>query len=164
MIVHNALTRWICRRLRDRAVSLALTRDCDFKIGPASDPYMLRWWVIPRNKWFNIYLHAYRHDDDDRACHCHPWHSLSFALSGTVEEIYLNKGQERRREIKPGSVIIRSAKFAHRLVVPEWHAITLFLTGPVIREWGFWCQGARFVPWQQFVDDRDAGRVGRGCE
>ena len=38
-----------------------------FVIGGADDPYMLRWYLIPRNRRFNIYLHKFLRDDDDRA-------------------------------------------------------------------------------------------------
>ena len=45
-------------------------------------PYLTRWHVLPRNKWFNIYLHRFIHGDDDRALHDHPWHSASLILDG----------------------------------------------------------------------------------
>src|SRR5690606_32105599 len=32
-------------------------RGPDVIIGGAHDPYLKRWWVIPRNRFFNIYLH-----------------------------------------------------------------------------------------------------------
>lgn len=35
---------------------VAARRAPDFIIGGKDTPYMLRWWIIPRNKWFNIYL------------------------------------------------------------------------------------------------------------
>ncbi|EIC64345.1 hypothetical protein [Mycobacteroides abscessus] len=30
-------------------------------------PYLLRWYVIPRNRWVNVYLHKFLRDDEDRA-------------------------------------------------------------------------------------------------
>ena len=39
----------------------------DFVIGPIDNPYMLRWWLLPRNEVFNVYYHVIRHSDDDRA-------------------------------------------------------------------------------------------------
>jgi hypothetical protein len=51
---------------------IAGSRPPDFVIGGDS-PYMLRWWIIPRNKFFNIYLHRFLRSDDDRALHDHPW-------------------------------------------------------------------------------------------
>ncbi len=46
------------------------SRVADFIIG---DFYLLRWWVIPRNEMYNLYLHDIRKSDDDRALHDHPW-------------------------------------------------------------------------------------------
>jgi hypothetical protein len=50
-------------------------RDPDFIIG--NPPYMLRWWLLPRNPTFNVYYHRILRDDDDRALHDHPWPSFS---------------------------------------------------------------------------------------
>jgi len=33
-------------------------RSPDFVIGPFESPYMLRWYMIPRNRWFGIYWHS----------------------------------------------------------------------------------------------------------
>jgi hypothetical protein len=132
----------------------------DFVIGPHSTPYMLRWWVIPRNRWFNIYLHKILKSDDDRALHDHPWINVSILLRGSYREI-TPRGEFVR---KAGSFVFRRAKSLHRLVVDEGtHVWSLFITGPVIREWGFECpKGWR--PWREFVDARDSGQIGRGCD
>ena len=49
-------------------------------------PYLTRWHMIPRNPWFNIYLHFFVHGDDDRALHDHPWRSWSLLLDGGYRE------------------------------------------------------------------------------
>jgi hypothetical protein len=190
MILNNSITRWAARRLAARFARIP--RRPDFVIGGAENPYLLRWWLIPRNRWFNIYLHEFHRDDDDRAPHDHPWWSVSIALGwndwlrepdgtetrqtgrGHMTEVYRDRdGNMQRRTIEPGSVAFRSAKFAHRLVVPQRGFRTIFITGPRIREWGFWCAGkahgqpARFVDWRTFTSaDKtgDSSRVGRGCE
>src|ERR1700684_1178987 len=61
-----------------------------FVIGDPKNPYMLRWYILPRNPLFNVYLHKFlRNDDDDRALHDHPWPSLSLLVKGwVVEEIF----------------------------------------------------------------------------
>ena len=38
-------------------------------IGGAEDPYLLRWYLIPRNPFVNVYLHKFLRSDDDRALH-----------------------------------------------------------------------------------------------
>jgi hypothetical protein len=143
-----------------------------FIIGDPKEPYLLRWFLIPRNPWFNLYLHKFCRDDIDRALHDHPWASLSIVLRGG----YYEHTDESRRWFGPGSFIFRGATYRHRVELrvpvrplssleerePAW---TLFLTGPKVRVWGFWCgeDGKRFVPWDQFVDRENTGEVGKGC-
>ena len=68
----------IAKFIRGRALKLIWHREPDFLIGPSKDdPYMMRWWWLPRNRFLNVYVHVVRHDDDDRALHDHPWPSLS---------------------------------------------------------------------------------------
>lgn len=135
----------------------------DFVIGPPNAPYLRRWWVIPRNRFFNIYLHNILRSDDDRALHDHPWYNCSILLRGSYDEV-TPAGTTRRIAWRLSGIVFRCATAAHRLVIPEngrqvW---TIFITGPVIRVWGFHCP-KRWVPWREFVDDRDSGKVGRGC-
>lgn len=130
----------------------------DFVVHNASGPYLSRWYLIPRNRWLNVYLHRFDGSDEDRALHDHPWASLSVMLKGELVEVTT----QGRRTIKAGAVRLRRANFAHRLEhlgVTTW---TLFITGPRIREWGFHCpKGWRH--WRDFTDARDSGKIGRGC-
>lgn len=154
---------------------VVVKRRPDFIIG--SDPmrpYMLRWYVIPRNRWLNVYLHHVRRDDEDRALHDHPWTSISICLDGVVGEVYKTKtGAEARRIVVKGDLVYRSSKLAHRLWLPEGPAWTLFMTGPRIREWGFWCPkdspAGGWRHWKDFTAFRDVGedgkgRIGQGCD
>ncbi len=128
----------------------------DFVIG---DNYLRRWWIVPRNPFANVYLHEILHSDDDRALHDHPWDNRTFVLEGG----YIEHTPEGVFERKAGDVIARKASDAHRLEIPEGgRAVSIFMTGPVIREWGFHCpQGWRH--WREFVDARDTGQIGKGC-
>lgn len=130
----------------------------DFVIGPKADPYMLRWWLIPRNEVFNVYYHVIRHDDDDRALHDHPWPSFSVLVRGGLCEITPDGAVTH----EAGACVYRGPDHAHRLeLVGGEAAETLFITGPRVRDWGFHCpQGWR--RWQDFVAE-DPGEVGRGC-
>ena len=138
-------------------------RPPDFVIGPREHPYLLRWWLIPRNRFFNIYLHKILRDDDDRALHDHPWWNLSVVLAGG----YLEVERDRTSYRGPGSFVLRRPSLAHRLVLPirnggiRW-CWTLFITGPRLRNWGFHCPKG-WVPWREFVQESDHGNVGRGC-
>lgn len=131
-----------------------------FEIGGHERPYIRRWWLIPRNRVFNVYLHQILRSDDDRALHCHPWHNVSIVLSGCYRE-HLRDGLSRLRSA--GCLIARDAETAHRLEIIDRPAWTLFLTGPRIRDWFFHCpQG--LVHWRDFTNPLDTGTVGRGCD
>lgn len=142
---------------------LAESRHPDFIIGGATTPYMLRWWVIPRNKIFNIYLHKFLRSDDDRALHDHPWVNVSYLLEGTyVEHTIEAGGVQKAVRYSAGDLKFRRSVAAHRIEIeqPCW---SLFITGPVIREWGFHCvHGWR--SWKIFTSERDKGSIGRGCD
>ena len=158
------LPRPIIRRLCDRLMHIPAVRAPDVIIGGAADPYLRRWWVIPRNRFCNIYLHHFLRSDDDRALHDHPWINASILLDGRyVEHTILAGGVNRRKEYRAGDVKLRGARSAHRVELVDGPCWTLFVTGPRLREWGFHCpRGWR--PWQQFVDGKDSGSIGRGCD
>lgn len=142
-------------------------RTADFVIRSNDEPVMSRWYLIPRNRWFNIYLH--RLDGaDPQPVHDHPWASCSIMLKGerwewvpsnplTKWEVgqwahpvakeysaYLRAAKAARYQVLrkclrgPGSIIFRRATDAHRLETIGGPSYSLFITGPVVREWGFW--------------------------
>jgi hypothetical protein len=134
-----------------------------FVIGPR---YLLRWYVIPRNPWLNVYLHQFLHDDEDRALHDHPWWFISIMLRGKYREMVDNECFVERSS---PSIAFRNATHAHRVILkrnyrdepqPCW---TLVITGRVTRDWGFLCpQGWRH--WKEFTAQDDYGQVGKGCD
>jgi hypothetical protein len=142
-------------------------RTADFVIAPQGETVMNRWFLIPRNRWFNIYLH--RLDGaDPQSVHDHPWWNLSIMLKGRraesmpvhplpnreaeqwahpVAKNYSAWKRERasanyqnlRAVVRnPGSLVFRRATDAHRLQTLGGPSYSLFITGPVVREWGFW--------------------------
>lgn len=159
-------------KILDKVRLPKLRREADLYIGGKEDPYLLRWYIIPRNRFFNIYLHKIVRDDDDRALHDHPWWSLSIIIKGSLRE-HDEAGAHIRRRF---TVRLRNPEYAHRLELlkspsldtrkdivflpnPCW---TFFITGPRIREWGFHCpKGWRH--WRDFTDETGA-RIGKGCE
>lgn len=148
-------------------------RDPDFIVGKgaAGGDYLRRWWLIPRNRLFNAYLHEFRRDDDTRALHDHMYFSISVILCGCyIEHTIAAGGVHRRRYFGRGRIIVRSPWAAHRIELhrrpadeeraPVW---TLFITGPRIRNWGFHCPDG-WVPWQRFTARGKPGETGRGCD
>lgn len=169
------------RRLLLACIRVMEGRQPDMRIGGSEHPYMLRWWLFPRNRWFNIYLHDFRRDDEDRALHDHPWPSLSILLRGGLTETYApipalaaEPAHHVTRTLAPGAVVWRGPRFAHRLALPldadlnPSPAITLFIVGPRLREWGFWCPKASpaggWREWTEFVSPNNPGAVGPGCD
>jgi len=137
-----------------------MVRPHDFMIG---GEYLRRWWIIPRNDYCNIYLHEFTGGDDDRALHDHPWPSTSFILDGS----YIEHTPEGTFLRQAGDVISREADALHRIELPPEYGkphpvISLFITGPKVREWGFACEHG-WVHWSHFTDPNNPGGVGRGC-
>lgn len=163
------LANFLIRRVAQR-------RPPDFVIGSPKAPYLRRWWVIPRNRFFNVYLHHFLRSDDDRALHDHPWINASILLRGAYYEHLQDGRRVLRRE---GAVYLRRPSTAHRVELLKGYRLrgidlppaeyehpcwTLFITGPRVRAWGFLCPKG-WVPWQQFTAARDgkAGEIGQGC-
>jgi hypothetical protein len=153
------------------------TRPADVTIGGAARPYLLRWHVIPRNRWFNLYLHWFLRSDDDRALHDHPWPNLSILLHGRYIEHTLAPGGIHHRTLRQagtrsGWALRPSGRHAHRIeLLPgegtpysTYDCWTLFITGPAYRHWGFHCPEAGWIPWQQFTAPGRPGEVGPGCD
>ena len=171
------LAAWLLPRLQARA---SAPRPPDFVIG---FDYCRRWWIIPRNRWFNIYFHRFLHSDDDRALHDHPWWNMSFLLKGEYVEYLetdstLTHEPTRRVLRRAGDVVFRLAGTPHRVELQPRYELTrdgmhptdeieecwtLFVTGPVIREWGFHCPGG-WRHWKDFVAPSDKGQIGKGCD
>jgi len=157
-------------------LGVLLSGEPHFYIGGRQRPYLLRWYLIPRNRWLNIYLHKFLRDDDDRALHDHPWWFVSVMLWGSYIEtrdipvrgdgFQTDKRSDVLRSFP--SIAFRLATDRHRVALPKddygrpvpcW---TLVITGPKVREWGFHCPKG-FVPWHKFIAVDDPGSVGPGC-
>lgn len=166
--IRNAILRW------------ARNRQPDFVIGGQDNPYLRRHWLIPRNRFFNVYVHEFLRSDDDRALHCHPWaFNASWLIDGMyVEHTIREGGVHVATHRQAGDFKFRWGAAPHRVElyhagiatgngkargfgrpIPCW---TVFITGPVVRMWGFHCPKG-WVPWREFVDARDAGSIGKGC-
>jgi len=110
-------------------------RPPDVTLGRQGAPYIYRWHVVPRNTAANVYLHVQVADDPGSPLHDHPWDNMSVILAGG----YMEQTQYGVFHRRPGDVIMRRAEHAHhlRLVPGVTRSISLFTTGPVVRDWGF---------------------------
>ncbi len=144
---------------------------------PVVKPFLLRWFVIPKNRFCNVYIHQFIRDDEDRALHDHPWFNLSILLGGKyIEHTVAKGGVHWRRVFEAGAVKFRSPWSAHRVELtdrrhlldpselapnlPEWVTYSdtkatswsLFITGPTMHKWGFHCPQDGWRPSSQFHD------------
>lgn len=193
--MHKLLKKWA-----DRVMN---SREPDLYIGGREKPYMLRWYAIPRNPIFNVYLHRFLRSDYAEALHDHPWlFNASLLLNGSYDEYVpgkscavcgepecgLGRALDSKFEIdyahphairrEQGAWYFRLGKAAHRVQLLkqpfcvqddscyEVPVETIFITGPKIRRWGFYCpKGWR--PWQQFLGKYDNAHEGldtQGCD
>lgn len=149
-------------------------REPDFVIGSKDDPYMRRWFILPRNRWFNIYLHNMKKSDYDRALHDHPSWNVSIVLKGGYLEHVPGQGFGGKPLPAPhnrhnafwrgaGSIVFRRAKSLHRLDLQSGQeAWSLFINGPKSRIWGFACTKG-WVPFHEMVETKDGVSVTKGC-
>lgn len=155
------MIQYLASLIRSRLLAIADRRKPDFIIG---DDYLHRWWVIPRNRFFNVYLHHFMHSDDERALHDHMYWNVSILVAGRYTEHTINAGGVNvRTEYAAGDIKFRGPKYAHRVELTHGDCWSLFITGPRVREWGFHCpHGWRH--WKEFTDPNDVGKTGKGCE
>lgn len=129
-----------------------MKRPPDEIIGPADNPYMLRWWIIrppkPLRRFLPVlYVHRILRSDAGRDLHDHVGWNVSLVIKGMYKE-HLKSVIRFRGE---GSLIFRRATTLHRieLLTPGWlfdrsrygesvePVTTLWLRGPYRRKWGF---------------------------
>jgi len=182
---------WFDRKIQDFITSI---RDDpkrnETKISVGDDPDNLtywRWFVWPRNRFLNLYLHNFTHDDA-HDLHDHRMINISFILQGSYfEERFcwwpvsgLMLPPTSRRLRPQYSLTFRLPSTPHRVVLPrdaegrEIPSWSLFIGFPHWRNWGMWCPGkngnsAFWRPHQEYVMTRDPlnknyGRKGRGCD
>lgn len=131
------------KKLADWLLTIAINRDPDFVVGSADDPYMRRWYLIPRNRFFNIYLHEFCRSDSDKEMHTHPWlFNATIVLKGFyIEEEVVYGGFHRPTQMASWDrwFRLRGPWCAHRVILPltSQRTWTLFITGPIVHMWGF---------------------------
>lgn len=150
-----------------------------------SDIYMRRWWILPRNKLFNVYLHHFLASDEPKVLHNHPWSWVSLIISGGYWE-HLKEGVFWRKSWRPRfgnpetfhrveldrilvarkntPEVIAETGLSHTVTSHEKPVWTLFVTGRKRSIWGFDCGKKGFVPYTEYVvKNKDGDSVDKGC-
>lgn len=134
-----------------QCVNKVTAREPDKVIG---ERYLRRWYVIPRNRLFNVYVHRILDSDPDHYLHDHPWlFNCSLILEGKLTE-ELRSGQ---RVLCRGSFTFRGGRAPHRLLLDSTDSLTLFITGPKTRSWGFYTQNG-WVNSKSYLKEDGNGR------
>lgn len=126
--------------------------------GDADDIYMIR-YILLRSPLMNIYIHIFlRSDKDD--LHDHPWDFVSYLIHGSYMEVTNEKTTMRSnypsRYLKRNRLVFRKATTLHR--VGLYHGpysekdgpMTLCITGPHRRKWGFVKDG-KWIHWKKYL-------------
>lgn len=103
--------------------------------------YLERWYLIPKNKRFNVMLHKFTGDDPRKLMHDHPWWFWSVCLKGELWEVTETSDGWEKTEVMPKWVPrFYRATHQHRFELPEDRkpAWTIVVTGPWRRSWGMY--------------------------
>lgn len=133
----------------------------------------LRRWRILSTKWFGIYLHCFHAPDDDRDLHNHPWSwAASLILAGWYIESVGVPGPSKvcrltSRYYEVRSTLRRKEKIWYTgsfrfFRGSTYHAVsdikapgkvwTLFIHGPMVREWGFFdSDTGKHISWKAYM-------------
>ena len=124
-------------------------------------PYLKRYFLF-RSNFLNIYLHRFLRSDADEL-HDHPWNFATYVVEGEYKE-HTFYGVNHRKE---GSLAIRKATDFHRVEVDKDRPLgevnnsplTLFISGPRKKEWGFISRNygfshskPRWVPYWEYLN------------
>ncbi len=139
-------------------------RPPDYIIGPADDPQTLRWHIAGARGKYQIAIHRWCRSDSDRALHDHTAGNISILLTGRYREWFSHAWEKPRWKTRwPFIPYYRKAGTAHRVELTHGPLWTIWIRFKPWREWGFWCpKGWRH--WKEYVDSRDSGQVGKGCD
>lgn len=137
----------------------------------SNDAYLIRYLLVQSNL-MNVYIHRFLRSDHD-VPHDHPWDFLTYVVDGKYVELKFpgweyqaqwNEGVMVARLRKKGSIAFRKATDIHKVRVDELllledkerAPLTICITGPRRRVWGFWELGqGRFTRWTNYLNIND---------
>lgn len=112
-----------------------------FVIGRQDNPLMKRVRLV-QTPLGGIYLHFIYREDLDPVPHDHPWEFWRIVLRGAYVEHFFDwpaSGRWVARVQRRWRIGRFRTDQAHRIVGVEPGTVSLVVTGPKKRVWGFWC-------------------------
>jgi hypothetical protein len=133
------------------------TRWCVWRwteVDPDGDgPYLTRLNIV-QTPLFSIMLHWIHRPDPQPDMHDHPVSFLSIVLRGWYrEQVPFGRIIDVRRIKTVKWFNFKRATDAHCIIDVKSPLITLVITGPVRREWGFYTSN-EWVPWREYARKR----------
>ena len=128
--------------------------------GPDNDIYLIR-WIVFKSNFFNFYIHKFlRSDRDD--FHDHPWNFWTYIVEDFYFEESFNPETKQIHNLvrSPRNYRLeyRKATDLHRVKLYEdsyiqfiVQPLTICITGPRIREWGFLKDNKTWTPWREYL-------------
>ncbi len=127
-----------------------------------------------KTPWFSVKLHWIHKADPDRDLHDHPWSFRSLVLRGWYKELECKKPDLRGKLIEGNSPIsanrytpvrerlvrwfnYKDTRGAHRITEVSPKLLTLVLTGPKTKSWGFYDEDTfNYTDWETYVATQQA--------
>ena len=138
-----------------------------------TEPTMDRTALFPKNDFNNHFLHKYTQGEFGApALHDHPWWSISFLLYGKLEEVTYDVPQSELEDFRYGyqpiekkvirpnwpikrepipRVLVRPPGLVHTVQLKSEKAATYFVTGPRVRNWGFYTKWG-WIPYHRMAE------------
>jgi hypothetical protein len=103
------------------------------RLGLPECPYVHRWRLELRGAG-SLRVHHWTGNDDNRAFHDHAWWFWTLVVKGG----YTDNHPGGFEILRAPALRYRPAEYQHAVFPHEGGAWTILLTGPKVRNWGFW--------------------------
>jgi hypothetical protein len=132
-----------------------------------------------KTPWFSVKLHWIHKADPDRDLHDHPWSFASLILRGWYKELVCRKPDARGEIVAQGLDLKRfrdeglcveerlvrwfnhkDTRGAHRILEVSPKLITLVVTGPKTKEWGFYDEDTfKYTDWKTYIATQQKAKM-----
>lgn len=110
-------------------------------LGDPTCPYCYR--TVLNLGLFAIRYHKWVGNDDLRNKHDHPYSFITIILTGSYNDVTTNPitKEDKEETLTPWSIRYRKSTHTHSVKLNTKICRTLVISGPPLRQWGFWVNG-----------------------